>query len=83
MMNSLAKSLYHSFVSNGIMPKLFEGWILTHQYCVDYRQYNTGFWKIISAHPKGMVLYDWRILGALTRTESIISLQKNMLHWPH
>ena len=25
------------------MPKLFEGWILTHQYCVDYRQYNTGF----------------------------------------
>lgn len=30
-----------------------------------------------------MVLYDWRILGALTRTESIISLQKNMLHWPH
>ncbi len=65
------------------MPKLFEGWILTHQYCVDYRQYNTGFWKIISAHPKGMVLYDWRILGALTRTESIISLQKNMLHWPH
>lgn len=71
MKNSLAKTLYHSFLVRNFKIKRFRGgWMLTQMFVNDWKQH----WKkhpfdIVKAHYKGWSYNDWMILGVTNKTK--------------